>query len=72
MSKTTPVEPMDPSKKNSPIAGPVEDEATVMLDTTKRVCHWNGQEYAEGSVVCDNGTAYECDCGQWVKQSEPC
>lgn len=72
MPKPIPVEPMDKSKKNSAIAGPIEEESTVMMDTSSKSCHWNGQEFDEGTIVCDNGTAYECSLGQWVKRKEPC
>ena len=61
------VSSMDSSKPNSPIAGPVSDEATVMLDKASNKCVWNGQEFQEGDLVSDGGTIYECTYGQWVK-----
>ncbi len=72
MAKPVPVEPMDPKKENSPVAGPIEEESTVMMDSTDKSCYWNGKRFDEGTVVCDNGTAYECSLGQWVKRKEPC
>ena len=68
MSGKTPVEPMDSSQQNSPVAGPVSDEATVMLDSAKNVCFWNGAQFSEGDTVVSAGTEYECTYGQWVKQ----
>lgn len=61
------VQAMDPSMKNSPIAGPVEEESTVMLDAASKICHWNGQEFDDGQVIDCAGQAYECSFGQWVK-----
>jgi hypothetical protein len=72
MSGKTPVEPMDPSKKNSPVTGPIEEESTVMLDGSQNSCYWNGQEYPEGTVLCAEGTVFECSFGKWVKQKEDC
>ena len=69
MADKVTVEAMDSSKQNSPISGPVSDEATVMMDQAKNVCHWNGQEYPEGQIVVCDGAEYECSFGQWVKGS---
>jgi len=67
MADVTRVEPMDPDKKNSPIAGPVEDESTVMLDKAATQCFWNDQVFEEGALVEDAGSRYECSLGQWIK-----
>ncbi|NIM28717.1 MAG: hypothetical protein GTO67_05460 [Gammaproteobacteria bacterium] len=68
MSEKISVEAMDPSKKNSPVAGPIEEESTVMLDKASKVCYWNDQEFKEGQVVESDGAEYECNFGQWIKQ----
>ncbi len=68
MADTTNVEDMDSSKNNSPIAGPVEEEATVMLNTAKNTCFWNDQEFQDGAVVSNNGVSYECSLGSWIKK----
>ena len=68
MSDKISVEAMDSSKQNSPIAGPIEEESTVMLDHASKVCYWNGQEFAEGQKVECGGATYECTFGQWIKQ----
>ena len=68
MSGKVSVEAMDHSKKNSPVAGPIEDESTVMLDQASKVCYWNDQEFQEGQVVESEGCEYECNFGQWIKQ----
>ena len=67
MSDKVTVNPRDPATKNSPIAGPVQEEATVMMNAAAKVCHWNGQEFAEGQYVESEGVTYECSMGQWVK-----
>ena len=61
------VQAMDPNQKNSPLAGPVEEEGTVVMDSASRVCVWNGQEFHDGQVVDCAGAQYECSFGQWVK-----
>ena len=68
MADPVSVDPMDAGKQNSPVAGPVSDEATVMLDKAASKCVWNGQEFAEGDMVSSEGATYECTYGQWVKQ----
>lgn len=68
MSEKISVEAMDHSKKNSPVAGPIEEESTVMLDKASEVCYWNDQEFKEGQLVESEGTEYECNFGQWIKQ----
>lgn len=68
MSEKVSVDPMDASKSNSPLAGPVSDEATVMLDNAASKCEWNGQEFDEGQLVECQGEVYACNYGQWVKQ----
>ena len=62
------VEPMDPSKKNSPVAGPVAAEATIQMDAAGSTCVWNDQSFEEGSVVESGGASFECQMGQWVKK----
>jgi hypothetical protein len=69
MSEKISVETMDQSKKNSPVAGPIEEESTVMLDQASKVCYWNDQEFIEGQFVENAGANYECTFGQWIKQS---
>ena len=68
MSEKIPVEAMDHSKKNSSVAGPIEEESTVMLDQASKVCYWNDQEFKEGQMVTSEGSAYECTFGQWIKE----
>ncbi len=69
MSEKVSVEAMDHSKKNSPVAGPIEEESTVMLDQASKVCYWNDQEFNEGQFIESEGGEYECTFGQWIKQS---
>ena len=67
MADVTPVQPRDSTKENSPVAGPVDEEATVMLNTAKDTCQWNGETFKEGVQVNDGTHTYECSFGQWVK-----
>jgi hypothetical protein len=67
MSDPSTVDPMDPAQRNSPIMSEVEEEATVVMDASRRACFWNGREYAEGSEVAAAGVIYECSFGNWVK-----
>jgi hypothetical protein len=69
MADKIPVQAMDPAKNNSPLAGPVEDEATVILNSASSVCYWNDREFSEGEVIDAEGVSYECSFGQWVKSS---
>ena len=62
------VEPMDPTKKNSQISGPVSAEATIIMSAASNTCIWNDQSFDEGSVVDSEGVSYECHMGQWVKK----
>jgi len=69
MSEATPVDPMDATKESSPIAGPVHDEDTIMLNTAKDRCVRNGRKFADGERVYDGSSVYECSYGTWVKQN---
>jgi hypothetical protein len=51
------------------VAGPIEEESTVMLDQASKVCYWNDQEFNEGQFVESEGSVYECTFGQWIKES---
>jgi len=66
MSDSTSVSPMDPNKKNSPVANPMDEQATVMLSHAKTTCSWNAQEFTDGQLVECEGKRYECSYGQWV------
>ncbi len=59
-------EPMDPAKKNSRVAGPISDEATVQLSQANAQCYWNDTEYPAATRVSAEGICYECCFGQWV------
>ncbi|MCH9670008.1 MAG: hypothetical protein K0U93_01025 [Gammaproteobacteria bacterium] len=67
MSEPTNVQAMDKTKKNSTIVGPVEEEATVMMDLANPVCFWNGAQFDDGTTVSDGESVYECSVGKWVK-----
>lgn len=69
MAGKTNVAPRDASQKNSPLSGPIESEATVVLKTAESGCVWNGQSFVEGDQVDADGVVYECNYGQWVKKS---
>ena len=62
----TPVAAQDSAQKNSPIAGPLDEEATVQMDQEKQTCYWNGQSFEQGSKVDADGSCYECSFGTWI------
>ena len=68
MAEKTQVAPRNPNQKNSPLAGPIETESTVVLKTATSGCVWNGRSFAEGDRVESEGVVYECSLGQWVKR----
>lgn len=69
MSDTTVVnvDPVDPAKKTSEIAGPSADEATVSMDMMSESCYWNDQEFKLGQRVSVDGKCYECSFGRWLE-----
>lgn len=66
MSDKVTVQPMDPSQKNSPVMDSTSEESTVMMDVAGTACHWNGQEFSEGTMLQCEGKTYECAFGRWV------
>lgn len=62
----TPVEKMDQSKKNSTVAGPLNDEATVQIEKADEKCYWNDAAFSQGDRVAVDGECYECSYGTWV------
>jgi hypothetical protein len=62
-----PVDPVDPAKKTSEIAGPTADEATVSMDLVHAKCYWNDVEYSQGERVNAADQCYECSYGRWVE-----
>ena len=83
MSEKSAVEPMDPNKKNSVIAGPIWDEPTAIVDKasgprkdgsfdfhpSSNTCHWNDVSFPEGALVENEGVTYECHFGKWIKKN---
>jgi hypothetical protein len=67
----TQVEPMDAAKNNSKIVESLADVSTVIMDKEIK-CYWNDAEFEDGSKVCDNGVAYNCNMGYWIKQDSGC
>lgn len=67
MSDVVNVDPVDPGKKTSEIAGPSADEATVSMDMMEESCYWNDQEFKLGQRVSSGGTCYECSFGRWIE-----
>lgn len=64
------VDPVDPAKKTSEIAGPSADEATVSMEMMSENCFWNDQEFKLGQRVSSEGKSYECMFGRWVEIEE--
>lgn len=67
MTEKISVAPQDPARKNSPVLGPTEEESTVVMDASKNRCIWNGEEFADGSLVESEGVTYECTYGRWAR-----
>ena len=55
MSEKIKVGPLDESKKTSPIAGPLEQEGTVVMNAAANVCHWNDQAFNDGQLIESDG-----------------
>jgi hypothetical protein len=68
----TRVDPMDSAKKNSRVVESLRSETTVILDKAELQCYWNDAEFPDGSEVCDNGVAYQCNMGSWLKLDRGC
>ena len=68
----TKVVPMDSAKKNSDKVESLSGEQTVILGEEKSKCLWNDIEFPDGSIVCDDGVAYKCHMGIWLKQDIDC
>jgi hypothetical protein len=66
MSDAKTVEAADPTKKTSEITGPVDDDATVLTNTSIK-CYWNNEEFDSGDRVTSEGKSYECSNGKWVE-----
>lgn len=65
-SKDTPqVGPVDPKKKNSPIAKGSPPKAQAKGPAAAKVCYWGGLAYGEGATVCSSHTRYICRSGEW-------
>ena len=67
MSEKIKVGPQDESKKTSPIAGPLDEEGTVVMNAAANVCHWNDQAFDDGQLIESDGVTYECSFGRWVQ-----
>ena len=66
------VEAMDTGKKNSEVLESTKKASTVMMGEGSTSCFWNGEEFSDGVRVCDNGVAYECQMGKWLKLKVEC
>ena len=66
------VESMDSGKKNSEVLESTKKVSTVMMGEGSTSCFWNDDEFPDGARVCDNGVAYECQMGRWLKLKVEC
>ena len=66
------VEPMKFAEKNSGTANSLAGEKTVVLGEENDKCYWNGEEFFDGNMVCDNAVTYKCHMGLWIKQDQEC
>ena len=67
MADMTTVTPMESALQNSPVIDSGEGESTVILDSAANECLWNGQTFADGTMVECDGAVFECSYGRWVK-----
>lgn len=67
MSGSKPVEAADPSKKTSPVTGPVDNDATVLTTDASIKCYWNDEEFENGDRVSCEGKTYEASNGKWIE-----
>ena len=58
----------DPEQKNSPIAVESDDESQLLRQEIpgEDVCFFNGEAFAEGTLVQSGATVLRCDRGIWV------
>ncbi len=66
------VDPMDSALKNSKVINSADEAGTVKFEDGVSLCYWNDAGFPEGTRVCDNGTAYECQVGHWLKKKSGC
>jgi hypothetical protein len=66
------VDPMGSNMKNSKVINSVDEAGTVKFEDGVSKCYWNDAAFAEGAKVCDNGAAYECQVGHWLKLKTGC
>ena len=60
------VDPMDPTKKNSPIVKEAPKEASTKGSA---MCYFNGAAYSEGTRICSGGRLLVCaTTSQWYDQ----
>lgn len=66
------VDAMDSAMKNSKVINSVDEAGTVKFEDGVSQCYWNDAEFPDGTQVCDNGTAYECQVGHWLRMKSGC
>ena len=66
------VDPMDSAMKNSNVIHSVDQAGTLKFKDETSRCYWNDAGFPEGTKICDNGTAYECQMGHWLKLKGGC
>lgn len=60
----------DPELANSPILDESADDEQDGADAesvTFATCHFNGQEFADGSQVCSGDELLQCSRGSWLR-----
>jgi len=66
------VKPMDSGKQNSEVLESTKGSSTVLMGEGNTSCFWNDEEFPDGDRVCNNGVAYECQMGRWLKLKIKC
>jgi hypothetical protein len=63
MSGPKPLAAADPSKRTSATNRPLDEDATVLTNSSIK-CRWNDKEFESGNHVVSGGKCYECSDGK--------
>jgi hypothetical protein len=56
----------------SEVEGVTPISKTLSIDPNARSCTYDGKEYSDGAVTCQNGIEYRCDDGSWTSLGTRC
>lgn len=61
------LEPMDPTKENSPVVPGPDSEPSDSDQKLQNPCVWNGATYSHCGTVQSGGYRYHCYDGRWIQ-----